>query len=73
MVVTCTFGQFQPAFHPNVFVDINATLETRLQAMALYESETRPFSHPRSPEALRALARQWGALLDRKQPKHSRS
>jgi LmbE family N-acetylglucosaminyl deacetylase len=55
------FGQFQPPFHPNVFVDISATLETKVQAMALYESETRPFPHPRSPEALRALARRWGS------------
>jgi LmbE family N-acetylglucosaminyl deacetylase len=55
------FGQFQPVFRPNVFVDISATLETKVQAMALYESETRPFPHPRSPEALRALARRWGS------------
>lgn len=51
------FGQFQP-FQPNVFTDISATLEKKIQAMELYESEGRPFPHPRSPEALRALA-QW--------------
>ena len=55
------FGQFQPVFHPNVFVDISATLETKVQAMALYESEARSFPHPRSPEALRAIARRWGS------------
>ncbi len=57
------FGQFQPAFRPNVFVDISATLETKVQAMALYESEARPFPHPRSPGALRALARRWGGAV----------
>lgn len=52
------FGQNTPAFCPNVFVDISAALEKKIQAMRLYESESRPFPHPRSPEALRALA-QW--------------
>ena len=56
------FGQFQPAFCPNVFVDISAALETKVQAMALYESEARPLPHPRSHEALRAIARQWGSV-----------
>ena len=31
--------------------------------MALYESEARPFPHPRSPEALRAIARRWGSVV----------
>ena len=57
------FKQFQPAFRPNVFVDISATLETKVQAMALYESEARPFLHPRSPQALRAIARRWGSVV----------
>jgi len=58
-----TFGQFQSAFHPNVFVDISATLEIKVQAMQLYESEARPFPHPRSPEVLRAIARRWGSVV----------
>ena len=57
------FGQFQPAFQPNVFVDISATLETKVQALTLYESEARLFPHPRSPEALRAIARRWGSAV----------
>ena len=57
------FGQFQTGFQPNVFVDISATLETKVQAMALYESEARPFPHPRSPEALQAIARRWGSAV----------
>ena len=54
------FGQFPPRFHPNVFVDITDTLDTKIRAMELYETETRPFPHPRSAEALRALAAQRG-------------
>jgi LmbE family N-acetylglucosaminyl deacetylase len=49
------FDQFSP-FQPNVFVNISTSLEIKIQAMALYESEARPFPHPRSPQALRALA-----------------
>jgi len=56
------FGQFAPIFHPNVFVDISSALEKKIQAMQVYESEVRVFPHPRSPEALRALAKRWGAV-----------
>lgn len=44
-------------------MDISATLETKVQAMALYESEARPFPHPRSPEVLRAIAERWGSVV----------
>lgn len=57
------FHQFQPPFHPNLFVDIGATLETKIEAMAIYESEAREFPHPRSPEALRAQAQRRGAAV----------
>lgn len=56
------FQQFEPAFRPNVFVDVAATVDLKLKAMACYESESRPFPHPRSPEALRAIARRWGSV-----------
>jgi LmbE family N-acetylglucosaminyl deacetylase len=55
------FGRFEPAFRPNVFVDIAATLERKLAAMAMYETEMRAFPHPRSLENLRADAARWGA------------
>ena len=57
------FQKFEPAFRPSVFVDISATLETKVAAMQRYESEARPFPHPRSPEALRAAARRWGSVV----------
>ena len=56
------FTQFDPPFHPNVFVDIEATLEMKIRAMELYETEARAFPHPRSPEALRAMAGRWGSV-----------
>ena len=57
------FQRFSPIFHPNVFTDISGTLEVKIQAMELYESEARPFPHPRSPEALRAMGRRWGSVV----------
>jgi len=53
------FDQFA-FFQPNAFVDITATLATKLEAVARYGSQARPFPHPRSPKARRALAR-WRA------------
>jgi len=58
-----SFEQSERAFHPNVFVDIMETLETKVQAMQLYESEARPFPHPRSPDAIRAIAYRWGSTV----------
>ena len=57
------FQQFSPVFHPNVFVDISKTLETKIDAMQCYESEKRLFPHPRSPEALRTAACRWGSVV----------
>lgn len=58
-----SFSQLQSAFQPNVFIDITASFETKIKAMAVYESETRPFPHPRSFEALQNVARRWGSMV----------
>ncbi len=55
------FGRIGPAFRPNVFVDVTATLDTKIAAMQCYRTEARPSPHPRSPEALRALAAHRGS------------
>lgn len=47
-------------FQPDTWVDISATLETKLHAMACYASELRDYPHPRSLEALCHRARAWG-------------
>ncbi|HMB78368.1 MAG TPA: PIG-L deacetylase family protein [Kiloniellaceae bacterium] len=46
----------EPNFIPSWVVDITATLETKLEALACYESQIPPFPGPRSLEAARALA-----------------
>jgi LmbE family N-acetylglucosaminyl deacetylase len=56
------FQQLASPFRPNVFVDITRTLEAKIAAIQCYETEARQFPHPRSPEALRALAMRWGSI-----------
>jgi LmbE family N-acetylglucosaminyl deacetylase len=56
------FQRMEPAFRPNVFIDVTRTLEAKIAAMECYESEARKFPHPRSPEALRAIAMRWGSV-----------
>lgn len=56
------FQQLAPSFRANVFVDISETVETKVRAMSCYQSEARPFPHPRSGEALYAIAQRWGSV-----------
>lgn len=56
------FQKLGGPFSPNVFVDVSDTIHLKLQAMRLYESEAREFPHPRSPEAIRAIAARWGSV-----------
>jgi N-acetylglucosamine malate deacetylase 1 len=57
------FQRIEPSFRPNVFVDVTRTLEAKIAAMECYETEARKFPHPRSPEALRAIATRWGSVV----------
>ena len=51
---------FPRSFNADTWVDISSSLDVKLAAMACYESEVRPYPHPRSLEALRHRARAWG-------------
>jgi LmbE family N-acetylglucosaminyl deacetylase len=55
------FQRFEPTFCPNTFIDIKDTLTLKIRAMNIYKSESKPFPHPRSKEALIALARYRGS------------
>ena len=57
-----TSGSALP-FIPNWFVDISETLECKLKALEIYESEMRPYPHPRSLEAVEYLAHWRGATI----------
>jgi LmbE family N-acetylglucosaminyl deacetylase len=51
---------FPRTFVPDTWVDISTTLAAKLEAMACYESELRPYPHPRSLKALEHRARSFG-------------
>lgn len=55
-----------PSFQPNVFVDIEAQLDRKLEAFAAFESQCRPFPDERSIETLRALATLRGSCVTRR-------
>jgi LmbE family N-acetylglucosaminyl deacetylase len=57
------FQRFEPAFSPSLFINIESTLEGKIRAMQMYESEARVFPHPRSAESLSAMAAKWGATV----------
>jgi LmbE family N-acetylglucosaminyl deacetylase len=61
-VDTLSFPGNQAIVH-NVYNDITDTLETKLEALSAYETEVRPYPHPRSSEALRLIAGHNGALV----------
>jgi N-acetylglucosamine malate deacetylase 1 len=50
-------------FMPNWFNDVSFTLEKKLLALACYESEIRPWPHPRSIKGVEHLARWRGATV----------
>jgi LmbE family N-acetylglucosaminyl deacetylase len=57
-----SFGQFG-SFQPDTFCNVESTMEMKIRAMGLYETERREFPHPRSPEALEAMAQRWGSVV----------
>jgi LmbE family N-acetylglucosaminyl deacetylase len=50
-------------FNPDTWVDISRTLQRKLDAMACYQSEVCQYPHPRSLEALRVRAANWGSQV----------
>jgi LmbE family N-acetylglucosaminyl deacetylase len=51
-------------FTPNVYMTLQSRhIEAKISAMECYEFERRDFPHPRSPDALRVLARKHGVTV----------
>ena len=48
-------------FNPNYFINIKDEFDLKIKAMEKYESESRSYPHPRSPDMLRAHAQHRGA------------
>jgi len=58
-----SFQRISPPFQPNYFVDIRDTFDLKVKALSFYDGEMRCFPHPRSPEALKHIARRWGSVV----------
>jgi LmbE family N-acetylglucosaminyl deacetylase len=56
---------FEATFTPTWFSDITTTLQTKVAAFECYETETRPWPHPRSSKAIRAHAAACGSGIGR--------
>ena len=50
-------------FQPRHFVDVSEHLETKLDALSVYEDELREPPHPRSLDTVRRNAEVWGAKV----------
>ena len=59
-----TASQRDRPFTPNVFSDITEELDRKLDAMRCYQSELRPYPHPRSLRSLRERAGLWGSVAN---------
>jgi LmbE family N-acetylglucosaminyl deacetylase len=51
----------QNQFRPNVYFDVGATIQQKLDALKCYGVELRKFPHPRTLEAVEYRARVWGS------------
>jgi N-acetylglucosamine malate deacetylase 1 len=68
MYETLSETEFSPAllenvFIPNVFVDISAYIDKKLEIMSVYKSEVMPDNLPRSYNAIKALAAYRGSRI----------
>ena len=50
-------------FCPNIFVDIENYIDTKLEALSIYTDEVRKFPHPRSIENVENVAKYFGAQV----------
>lgn len=52
---------YENPFTPNVYFDVSNTIEAKINGMECYKSESAKYPHPRSPQALKALAEYRGS------------
>jgi LmbE family N-acetylglucosaminyl deacetylase len=57
------FQAIEPVFRGNCFVDVTSTLARKVEALRAYTTEICDFPHPRSAEAVEAMARRWGSVV----------
>lgn len=55
-VQSSTEWRFVDQFKPNLFVDISDTVQQKVDAMAAYDTEVKPYPFPRSADGIKAFA-----------------
>lgn len=60
------FGGKEKCFRPNVFVDVEDTLDKKCCAMREYKTELCEYPHPRSIEMLEVVAKKWGGTIGKR-------
>ena len=61
-VPSSTEWYFPSKFSPNMFIDINKELSTKIKALSAYKTEINDFPHPRSLEGIEGIAKHWGTV-----------
>ena len=61
-VPSSTEWYFPSKFSPNMFIDINKELPTKIKALSAYKTEINNFPHPRSTEGIEVIAKHWGTV-----------
>ena len=56
------FPYYRNTFSPNVFINVEDSMDIKINALKCYESEIRNAPHPRSPEIIGAIAKRWGSV-----------
>jgi LmbE family N-acetylglucosaminyl deacetylase len=59
-VLSSTEWNYPLSFHPDYFVNITETLNTKQLAMEVYKDELKEWPHPRSLKGIELNARYWG-------------
>lgn len=60
-IPSSTDWNYPNTFSPNLFVDIEESMDIKTEAMQIYQSECQPWPHPRSVKALEILAQKRGS------------
>ncbi len=65
-ILSSTEWSYPLSFYPDFFVDVESSIELKIEAMKKYNSELREYPHPRSIEGIRLNAQYQGMRVGQK-------
>ena len=57
------WGRFPESFTPNLFINIDKTIKTKISAFKKYKNEIHRFPHPRSSDSIVIRSKYWGSTI----------